>query len=125
LDGWVRLDRREAAARSGHLAAFHGHPARAHRSSTWLDLRPTVWGSEEFKTERRARGFSPTRSQSKGRRLARVVAAASLSTQRRPAVACLGGPLGGKRGKEASWQPSDTPHPDGWVQKAVEVSRRQ
>jgi hypothetical protein len=33
LDGRVRSDRREAVARSGHSAAFHGRPAPAHRSS--------------------------------------------------------------------------------------------
>jgi hypothetical protein len=33
LDGRVRSDQREAAARSGHSAAFHGCPARAHWSS--------------------------------------------------------------------------------------------
>jgi hypothetical protein len=52
--------------------------------------------------DRRARGVSPARSWSKGRRLARVPTVASLSVQRYHAVACLGGPLGGARGKEAS-----------------------
>jgi hypothetical protein len=70
-----------AAVQTKHLTVFHGRPARAHWSSARLDLRPTIWGSEEFKIERRARGFSPARSRSKGRRLACVAAAASLSTQ--------------------------------------------
>jgi hypothetical protein len=57
--------------------------------------------------ERRARGFSLARSHSKGRRLARVVVAASLFMQIHPMVACLGHPLGRVTGKEASWQPDD------------------
>jgi hypothetical protein len=57
--------------------------------------------------ERRARGFSPARSRSMGRCLARVAAATLLYAQRRPMVACLGGPPGEVRGKEASWQLSD------------------
>jgi hypothetical protein len=34
FDGWVRSDRREAAALSGNSAAFHSRLARAHWSST-------------------------------------------------------------------------------------------
>jgi hypothetical protein len=75
--------------------------------------------------ERRARGFSLARSRSKGRCLARVAAAASLSVQRRPTVACLGGPPDGVRGKEASWQLGDAPRPDGRARKAMQVSRRR
>jgi hypothetical protein len=114
-----------AAARTEHPATFHGCPTRAHRSSTQLDLRSAVWGSEEFKTERRARGFSPARSRSKGRRLARVAVAASLSAQWCLMEVCLGGPSGRARGKEASWWPGDAPRPDDWARKAMEASRRR
>jgi hypothetical protein len=58
LDEWVRSNRGEAAAWTERSAAFHDRPTRAHRSSTRLDLQPTVWGCEEFKTERIARGGS-------------------------------------------------------------------
>jgi hypothetical protein len=81
-DGWSGLYREvRAAAQTEHPAMFHSRLAHAPRSSARLDLRPTVWGSEEFKMERRARGFSPAISRSKGRRLAWVTAAASLSAQ--------------------------------------------
>jgi hypothetical protein len=56
-DGWSGLYREvRAAAQTEHPAVLHSHPARTHRSSARLDLRPTVWGSEEFKTEREQGG---------------------------------------------------------------------
>jgi hypothetical protein len=70
-----------AVTETEHPAAFHGRPAQARRSSAQLDLRPAVWGSEELKLERRERGSSPARSQSKGRCLAWVAAVTSLSSQ--------------------------------------------
>jgi hypothetical protein len=89
--------------------------------------RPTTGdlGREEFKTERRASGFSPARSRSKERCVAMVVAAASLSAQRCPSTVCLGGPPDGVRGKMVSWRPDDAPCLDGRAWKAIEASRRR
>jgi hypothetical protein len=72
--------------------AFHGRLARARRSSTQLDLQPTVWGREESKTERMARGFSPDSSRSLGRHLCRVASVRSFSIPRELVVAPHDGP---------------------------------
>jgi hypothetical protein len=51
-----------------------------------------VWGRKEIKTERRARGFSPSSSRSLGRRLDRDAAVRSFSAPMRPVVTTFGGP---------------------------------
>jgi hypothetical protein len=61
-----------------------------------------VWGHEEIKTERRARGFSPACSQSLGRHLDRAAAVRSFFAPIRPVVATSSGPSVKGRGRMES-----------------------
>jgi hypothetical protein len=79
-----------------------------------------VWGHEEFKTERIARGFSLDSSRSLGRRQDRAAVACSFSAPMRPVVATPGGPPAEVGVKTESASSSEALQPEEGTRDVVE-----